>query len=523
MPAASMRPALCWGLILVGLWPAPLAAELRFADRSADLPVSQRYEGDWGHYVGGGVAVLDCDADGLPDFLAAGGEAPTRLYRNQSGVAGDLRFAASPFPDLTRVTGAYPLDVDGDDLLDLIVLRDGPNVLLRGQGACRFETAPTDWGFDGGDAWTTAFSATFEAGQDWPTLAIGNYVDKDDPEGPFEVCEPNHLIRAEGRRFARPSPLEPGFCALSMLFSDWKRSGEVDLRISNDRHYYVRAGREQMWRLNPVTEYTKEDGWPQLRLWGMGIASRDLTGDGLPEVVLTSMGDQLIQINEGKGVMRNAPYEIGTYATTPYKGDDGRPSTGWHPQFGDVNNDGRDDLFIAKGNVEQMPTNAMRDPNNLLIQQPDGRFVEQGDQAGIGTVERSRGAALVDLNRDGRLDLLVINRRAPMEIWQNVTPDTGQWLSVDLRQPGPNRRAIGAFIELRLPDGRVQTRELTVGGGHVSGSALPEHFGLGATTRAEIRVTWPGGPVSDWTPLATGRHWQVSPGPGTSLTLAEEP
>jgi hypothetical protein len=330
-------------------------------------------------------------------------------------------------------------------------------------------------------------------------------------------------MRPAGHAFAPRIALEPGFCALSMLISDWKRDGTPDLRISNDRQYYVRNGREQMWYLSPLAEYTEAEGWPTLRLWGMGIASRDITGDGLPEIVLTSMGDQLLQLNLGNGKMKAAPYATGTYATTPYKGDDGRPSTGWQAEFGDIDNDGLDDLFSAKGNVEQMASNAMQDPNNLLMQQKDGTFVEKGGVAGIGTTQRSRGAAVVDLNGDGRLDLLVVNRRAPLEIWQNTTPDTGHWLVVDLRSPGANSRAVGAFVEVRMPGGRLQTQEHTVGGGHASGDASPLHFGLGQAGTVELRVIWPGGATSDWTQVQADHAIRISPGPAAALTLQVEP
>jgi hypothetical protein len=498
------------------------AADVTFGPRGQDLPVRQSYEGYWTHFVGGGVAVLDCNDDGRPDFYAAGGEAPSRLFVNQTPEGGDIAFGEGEIAAFSEVIGAYPMDVDGDDLLDLIVLRDGANVVLRGEGDCRFAEAPAEWRFDGGDEWTTAFSATFAAGDDWPTLVFGNYVDADDPDGPFEACDRNYLIRPDGRAFGPREPIAPGFCALSMLISDWKRNGVADLRISNDRHYYVRDGREQMWRLDPLVEYGAADGWPDMQLWGMGIASRDLTGDGLPEVMLTSMGDQVLMRNLGDGVMENVPYDTGTYAQRPYSGDDGRPSTGWHAAFGDIDNDGRDDLFIAKGNVEQMPTNAMHDPNNLLMQQEDGRFVEVGDTAGIGTTERSRGAAVVDLNGDGRLDLIVVNRRAPLEIWQNTTAGTGAWLGVDLRRPGANSRAVGAFVEVQLPDGRVLTQEKTVGGGHVSGDASPLHFGLGDAGGVRLRVIWPGGAVSDWTEVEVGAVLRVSPGDGAALTVQRE-
>ena len=89
-----------------------------------------------------------------------------------------------------------------------------------------------------------------------------------------------------GIRYAAAIPLRPSWCTLSMLFSDWDRSGRSDLRVSNDRHYY-QDGEEQLWRIEPGRPprlYTAAEGWMPLRIWGMGIASQDLTGDGYPEV-----------------------------------------------------------------------------------------------------------------------------------------------------------------------------------------------------------------------------------------------
>ncbi|MGY9052041.1 MAG: FG-GAP repeat domain-containing protein, partial [Rhodobacterales bacterium] len=191
-------------------------------------------------------------------------------------------------------------------------------------------------------------------------------------------------------------------------------SGTMRLRISNDRQYYVRDGYEQMWDIAEGRFLDESDGWNRFSIWGMGIASRDITGDGRDEVVLTSMGDQLLQIAASDGTYSNAPFSKGTYAHRPYVGDDGRPSTGWHAQFGDVDNDGRPDLFISKGNVDQMPSNAIKDPNNLLMQGPDGTFVEAGLAAGIASMERGRGAAIADFDLDGRLDILVLNRRGDL-------------------------------------------------------------------------------------------------------------
>lgn len=500
-----MRAALA---LLLAALPAA-AAEPRFIDRAPSLGITHAYVGGWEHFVGGGVAVFDCDGDALAEIYAAGGAAPAALFRNRSARGGPLDFAeATPAAlALTGVTGAYPLDVDGDGWMDLAILRVGENMLMRGGPDCAFAPFPAALGFDGGDRWTTAFSATWEDGEALPTLAFGNYVDRDDPDGPFEACDVNHLIRPEGDRYRPPAPLAPGWCALSILFTDWARTGRADLRVSNDRHYYIREGAEQLWAMEPAPRlYGEADGWRRQSIWGMGVASRDIDGDGRAEVALTSMGDQILQRRDPAAPgprYLDAPYETGATAHRPFTGGDGRPSTGWHAEFGDVDNDGREDLFIAKGNVDQMPGMAMDDPNNLLMGQADGTFREAAAEAGLASMARGRGAALVDLNLDGRLDIIVANRRAVLEIHENVTEAAGRSLLLRLRQPGPNPDAVGAFVEVRTEAG-VQTREITIGGGHASGHAGAIHFGLDEAGSARVRVIWPDRAATDWLDVKAG-------------------
>ncbi|MEY8831781.1 CRTAC1 family protein [Phaeobacter italicus] len=476
------------------------------------------YDGGWEHFVGGGLASLDCNGDALPDLVAAGGSNPAQLLVNTTTAPGaPLQFESQTPDALSQVglTGVYPLDIDGDSQLDLVLLRVGPDQILRGLGNCQFESM-TNIGFESADHWTTAFSATWEPGQSLPTLAFGTYVDRNDPTGPFESCDATLLFRPDGDRYRPAKQLTPGFCALSMLFTNWQRSasGRADLRVSNDRHYYVRGGQEQMWEMTtPPRLYQPEDGWASYHLWGMGIASRDMNGDGFSDVYLTSMGDQKFQLFDpavGGPAYRDVTYDYGTTAHRPASGGDGRPSTGWHADFGDVNNDGRDDIFVSKGNVEQMPDAAMRDPNTLLMQSADGRFTEIAETAGIATMHRSRGAVLRDLNGDGRLDLAVMNRRAPLEIFENTTAETGNWLAVGLSAQGPNTQAIGAFVE--VDDGtRLHTREVTVGGGHAGGSAGDLHFGVGLADTLKVRVIWPSGKATNWQSVAPNQRITITP------------
>jgi hypothetical protein len=493
--------------------PGPAAGPPRFVDETASSGLAQTYDGPLAFFVGGGVAVFDCDGDGKPDIYVAGGVNPAALYQNVGQVGGALRFSAVPdaATDLTSVHGAYPLDIDGDGLVDLAVLRDGENVLLRGTGGCRFERANEQWSFDGATGPTTAFSATWEGDAALPTMAFGHYVDPAATD-PHDLCADNVLVRpaSGGGGYDASVALNPSWCALSMLFSDWDRSGRRDLRISNDRHYYM-DGEEQLWRMEPGAPprlYTSDDGWVRMNVEGMGIGSYDLTGDGYPEVFLTSQGSNRLQTltsGPAKPTYRDIGLKRGVDADRPFTGGDTLPSTAWHPEFDDVNNDGYVDLFISKGNVREQPDFAQKDPSNLLLGQPDGTFKESADAAGILSFDRGRGAALADFNLDGLLDLAEVNLGAPVKLWRSTglgdTPaggEPGNWLDLQLTDvERSNRYAICAWIEVKVGDATLR-RELTVGGGHVSGQLGWIHFGVGPADAADVRVQWPDGVTGPW-------------------------
>ncbi len=498
----------------------------RFVEETASAGIQSVYTGEWEYMVGGGVATFDCNADGYPDMLLAGGSSPSKFYRNASKRGGALSFVTETSGlELDRMTGAYPIDIDSDGNVDLVTLRVGENVVMRGLGACKFERANEAWGFDGGDGWSAAMAAAWERGATWPTIAIGNYIDRKEEISPWGSCTDNWLHRpaaadrSSAGKFAAPTLLKPSFCPLSMLFTDWNRTGIPSLRVSNDREYYE-GGQEQLWKIEPGQPpalYKDTDGWKPLRIWGMGIASYDLNFDGYPEYFMTSMADSRLQIlslpQEGaiKPSYTEAAFPKGVTAHRPYTGGEKKPSTGWHTQFEDVNNDGRADLFIAKGNVAKMKDFAMKDPNNLLLQMADGKFIEAGDKAGVASLETSRGAALTDFNLDGLLDLVVVNRGSNAQLWRNTSADAGRWIEVKLQQPGANRDAIGAWLEVKCGE-TILRREITVGGGHAGGQLGWRHMGLGDAARPEVRVIWPDGTAGEWQSVESSRFYVLERG-----------
>ena len=168
-----------------------------------------------------------------------------------------------------------------------------------------------------------------------------------------------------------------------------------------------------------------------------------MTGDGYPEVYLTSQSDNRLQALLGRAgaalTYQDIGLKRGVDAAQPFTGGDALPSTAWHAEFQDVNNDGFIDLFVSKGNIGEQPDYAMKDPSNLFLGQPDGTFVEGAEAAGVLSFARGRGAALTDFNLDGLPDLVEVNYLDKVGLWRNVGSGDAATAGAD----GPLARAQG--------------------------------------------------------------------------------
>ena len=355
--------------------------------------------GQFAFVAGGGVAVLDCDDDGRPDLYLAGGER-TRpaLFRNDSAAGGRAPVHAgwpTPATDLDGVIGAYPA-------------RHRRRRPRRSRGPARrrerhaparprrlpLRAGPTSAGASPAvPPGPTAFSATWEGGDACRRSRSATTSTRGDQRSD-DRCARQRAGPARRRRrraTAPPVPLTPGCCALSMLFSDWDRSGRRDLRVSNDRHYYADAvGEEQLWRMapgEPPRLYTAADGWGAVQIWGMGIASQDLTGDGLPEVYLTSQGDNKLQtLAAGPAqpdLPRHRPRARASSRPTRSTGGDALPVDRLAPRVrGRQQRRLHRPVRLQGQRRRRSPTTRSRDPSNLLLGQPDGTFVEGAEAAG---------------------------------------------------------------------------------------------------------------------------------------------
>jgi hypothetical protein len=176
------------------------------------------------------------------------------------------------------------------------------------------------------------------------------------------------------------------------------------------------------------------------------------------------------------------------------------PMAGYSENIADFDNDGWKDIFVSRGHVQSpnMAGRQMIDQPNTVFRNLEGtKWSALTEEAGFTAQppRRHRGAAVGDLNHDGKLDVVVTALSAPAEIWMNDSPDTNHWLELALEGTKSNRDGIGARIRISA-GGFVQYNHVSTAAGYASSSAAPVHFGLGSAKVAEeIEIRWPSGTV----------------------------
>ena len=186
----------------------------------------------------------------------------------------------------------------------------------------------------------------------------------------------------------------------------------------------------------------------------------------------------------------------------------------WGVQFADMDNDGWLDIVQANGHVYPEVDDhklglSYRQPLSLFRNR-NGTFKDVGAVSGpaFETLETSRGLATGDLNNDGALDIVVQNLDA--KPWVIMSPGpSGNWLLLDLKGAGSNRRGVGARITLRVGSS-TQIREVKSGGSYQSHCDLRVHFGVGTERIVdELRIRWPSGVIQTMTKVTVNQILKI--------------
>lgn len=483
---------------------------------------------------GGGLALFDGDGDGDLDVLIVdpgaypesdaviGGS--NRLYRND----GHWQFTdvtAGSGVDVARFCNGVAVgDVDGDGDRDLYLTCHGPNVLLINDGALRFTEAEAAGGA-AGDAWST--SAVFidiERDGD-PDLYVVNYLafDPDHPpmhgeggrnctwKGQPVMCGPQGLppqsdrfYRNDGGHFvevtAESGLSAPASYGLGVLDGDFNGDGWPDLYVSND-------SMANFLFLSQADGTLKEAGLLSgaavsargLEQAGMGLAAGDVDGDLDEDLLVTnfSMEPNALYVNDGRGNFRDAADAAGI-------GGPSRRLLGWGVALLDVDGDGDLDALSANGHVYSQADGEGTDTSyaqadSLLLNDGRGRFLGTswvGDRPLV-----SRALARGDLDDDGHVDLVLLQRSGRPQVWAG-TGAAVPTLQVDLEGPHGNPDVVGALVTFTDEQGSRSLRVRCSGGYQAAGDPRPVFAWRGP---GRVVVTYPDGSTSAQPVTSAGR------------------
>jgi hypothetical protein len=379
-----------------------------------------RSEGGFDDYSGWGVTAADFDGDGLPDLLLTD-HAVLQLWRGDPAgglVPGPAPVRAGEGIALAAVAG----DLDGDGDLDAVLSAAGGDELLINDGTGRLTGRLGD-------------PAVFSSEGGKFSLTLGDV----DGEGSRLALNDGTGAFTSGDA-ALPAAANVGYPFTTALV-DTDDDGDPDLLLAND--HGNRARPSQHWRNDGGTSIdVSAETAADLRLTAMGLGLGDLAGDGTLDVAVSGTRELALMEGDGAGVF------VQTGAARGYEPDlDAGQHVAWGVEMGDVDNDGRLDVFTAYGWFPTDPEHDPLQPDSLHLQGEDGRLSDVAPDWGLDDTGWGRGALLVDLDRDGWLDLVRRRVHDLPTVHLARCGDAG-WLRVVLRDAGPNTHAVGARIEV---------------------------------------------------------------------------
>ncbi len=519
----------------------------REAARSSGL-VFQHESGHGERYwmpeiMGGGAALFDMDGDGdLDAYLVQGGQldpqdepAPTdRLFANDGrGRFTDVS-AGSGAEDPRYGMGAACGDADGDGDTDLYVTNLARNTLFRNEGRGRFADATGESG-TASSGWSTS-AGFLDFDRDGALdLFVARYLEWSqeselgcmDPLGRPDYCSPKNyktparsvLFRNRGdgtfADVSGPSGIrEERGTGLGVACGDLSGDGWLDVFVAND------GMPNHLWRNLHDGRFENaamlagcgvdSNGLPKA---GMGVALVDLDGDlDLDLFVCNLKGESDSYYRNEGGFFSDRTAAVDLAAVS-------KPFTRFGLALVDFDQDGLLDLYEANGRVERQAGSVQGDPYaepNLLLRGIEGgAFAEVLPRGGTAPclVATSRAAAFGDVNGDGALDVLVVNRDGPAHLLLNQVAGRGRWVMLRVLEKG-GRDALGAVLELQV-QGRVVRRDVGAAYSYLASNDPRVHLGLGRAARVDsVLVRWVDGACERFGPLEAGAVHTLRRGQG---------
>jgi len=492
-----------------------------------------------------GVCVADFDGDGWPDFyIVNGGDIHVRgpgvsnaLYRNNRDGTFTEVAAKAGVRGTSYGLGCIWGDYDNDGHPDLYVTQYGEDILYHNNGNGTFSDVTRKAGVGATESGTIFHSGAifFDYDRDGLLdLYVGGYVafGPDSPQscvvyGITTSCAPsayngsaNALYHNNGdgtftNVTKQSGLLTPNGKNLSVGAADYDNDGWLDLFIANDGQRANLFHNEHDGTFKDVGLLTgMAVAGNGAIMAGMCISLGDYDNDGWLDLYISDWqgsSDHLWR-NDGKGAFDEVSAPLGiTRATQDHLSFGGG--------FLDYDNDGQLDLFIANGHVFPgiegvQPRVHYKQTNTLLHNEGVAGFVDvsKSQPREWQVPALGRGAAFVDFDNDGYVDILVGNGGGRPSLWHNLGQNGNHFVNLKLVGARSNRDAIGARVRLET-GGVFRVQEVQGGGSYLSQSDLRLHFGLGSQREvSSVSVTWPSGAHQVFHDVPADRFYLIEEG-----------
>ena len=495
--------------------------------------------------LGSGCAFLDYDADGWQDILLVNGmdwpghsrqRSTLRLYRNnRTGTFTDVTRAAGLDVELYGM-GVAVGDFDNDGFADVFVTGVGQNRLFRNTGKGAFVDVTRASGLGGRTAFSTSAMWVDVDRDGLLDLFVCNYVKWSAEHDVFcsldgkqkSYCTPEAyrgetcwLFRNRGNGTFEDVTATCGIFdssskSLGVALIDHDQDGWPDIFVANDTqpnklYRNQRNGTFKDVALEAGVAFS-DDGKARA---GMGVDAGDFDGSGRPGLAITNFEGEMV------GLYRA---EAGTYRDIAVLAGVGQPSRdrlGFGCAFADFDLDGRLDLVVVNGHIDDTVRNIRGNighaqPPQLFLNQGNGSFREAASTLGGGFAQArvGRGLAYGDFDRDGDVDLLITTNNGPAVLFRNDQSAGNRSLRLRLVGTKSNRDAIGASVRV-FHGGTSQSRLVHSGSSYLSQSELPLTFGVGRRDRVErVVINWPTGRTEEFKDVITGRAYECVEGKG---------
>ncbi|MBL9135647.1 MAG: CRTAC1 family protein [Verrucomicrobiales bacterium] len=173
---------------------------------------------------------------------------------------------------------------------------------------------------------------------------------------------------------------------------------------------------------------------------------------------------------------------------------------------------------VRLGATDLDPKDPFAEPNSLLRGHGRGEFEEVLPPGGTQPplMSTSRGAAFGDLDNDGAEDIVIANRDGPVHVLRNRVGARGNWIGFVV-QSGPHLTAHNAVVQVEA-QGRSWWRQVQPNEGYASSNDPRLVFGLGPATKVDhVMIRWPGGRWEGFGPFDGGRYHTLTEGTGQAV------